>query len=138
MSFATDNDLVTLVPDIYDHNVDYWGDEIARAEEDIIRKIRTEWYNKRYSRYNWDQAELVESQWTQATLYRALGYYILPRLTQWRTEGDSFQQQMEFYQARFADEINDQFSIGIQYDYNGDSVIDETENYPSAQTRLWR
>lgn len=138
MAFATDSDLVRLVPDIYEHGVQDWSDELLRAEQDILRKIRTEWYNKRYSKYNWEKTRLYEAQWTQACLYRALANYILPRLTQWRTDGDAFREQMEFYQARFAEEMNDQFATGIQYDYDGNDVIEETEHYTAAQTRLWR
>lgn len=138
MKFATDSDLVMLVPDIYEHNVESWEDSINRAEEDIIRKIRAEWYNKKYSRYDWDLAELQNDQWTQATLYRALAYYILPQLTQWRQDGDSFREQMSFYQARYEEEMDDQFKIGILYGYHGSPVDDIPDQNPNTQDRLWR
>lgn len=138
MAFAQNTDLGELVPGIFDHGVEDWSKELTRAENDILRKIQVEWYNKRYNNDNWDQANLVEAQWTQATCYRALAYYILPQLTQWRVDGDSFQEQIDFYQARFAEEIADQFAIGIQYDYNEDNVIDESEHYYNQEDRLWR
>lgn len=136
--FATNNDLLDLLPAVFDHGVEDWTVELNRAEEDILRKIQAEWYNKRYNNDNWDPANLVESQWTQATLYRALSNYIMPRLTQWRTDGDAFQTQIKFYQDKFAEEIADQFAIGIQYDYNEDGNIDESEEYYNQQDRLWR
>ncbi len=138
MAFADNNDLLNLNSSIFEHEVQDWTAELTRAENDILRKIQAEWYNKRYNNDNWDPLNLVEAQWTQATMYRAIGYYIMPRLTQWRTDSDAFQEQMEFYQARFAEEMSDQFAIGIQYDYNEDTVIDESEEYYNQQDRLWR
>ena len=136
MSFADENDMSQLMPDIYNHGVDDWSLEISRASEDIRGKIKTEWHNKRGGK--WDSTKLDDAQWQAATLYRALAYYILPRLSQWRVEGDGFQNQMEFYQARYAEEIADQFAAGIVYDDDGDGEVSEGEVYTAPTTRLWR
>lgn len=137
MAFADNNDLLELIPSIFDHNVEDWSKELVRAESDINRKIQSEWYNKRYSG-SWDATKLTETQWTLATMYRALSYYILPQLSQWRIDGDSFREQIDFYQGRFAEEIADQFEIGIEYDYDGDGSVDDSEINKVSQDRLWR
>tara|TARA_R110000851_G_scaffold211412_2_gene363974 strand:+ start:1351 stop:1767 length:417 start_codon:yes stop_codon:yes gene_type:complete len=138
MAFATDSQLLEYVNTIFDHGVESWQTELDRAEDDVIRKIKVEWYNKRYSPSNFEAAELVATQWTAATIYRAIAYYIMPGLSQWRPESDSFREQIEFYQARYAEEIDDQFAVGIQYDFNNDDTIDAGEVYNASQTRVWR
>lgn len=138
MAFASDDDLVDMLPTVFDHGVATWQPQLDKAEADVVRKIQVEWYNKRYISNNFDQQYLTAVQWTNAVIYRALGYYILPQLSQWRPESDSFREQMEFYQARFAEEINDQFGIGIEYDYDRDGEVDQGEVYNNTQTRIYR
>lgn len=138
MAFATNTDLENLVSSVFEHGVDDWSTELSRAEEDVLKKIQIEWYDRRYSGLNWDATNLVESQWTTATCYRALAYYIMPKLSGWRPEGDSFREQIEFYSNRYAEEMNDQFAIGIQYDRDDDGTVTESETYPAIQNRLWR
>jgi hypothetical protein len=139
MAFADDNDLVTYVPTIFDHGATTFQSELDMAEDDIIREIRVRWYNRRYNRTNWDETLLDETQWTRATVYRALSAYILPRLSTWRPEGDSFREQVEFYQARYAEELEAEFMEGVRYDYDQDGSIDgTTEEYEMDMGRLYR
>lgn len=138
MAFATDSDLEDMISTIFDHGLDTFASELAKAEDDVVRKIKIEWFNKRYNPNTFNKSLLIESQWTNATVYRALGFYIMPKLSQWREDGDSFQEQMEFYQERFAEEMNDQFGVGIEYDYDEDGSIDNTEPYQNSQSRLYR
>jgi hypothetical protein len=137
MAFADDNDLVEYVPTIFSHGPTTFQSELNQAEQDIIRHIRTEWYNRRYSRGLWDSDLLDASQWCRATVYRALSAYILPRLSTWRPEGDSFREQINFYQERYAEEIAAEFAEGVRYDYNADEAITDTEEYEIAP-RLYR
>jgi hypothetical protein len=136
--FATNSDLLDLIPTVFNHGIESWTPELVRAENDLLRKIQAEWYNNRYDDDNWDPENLVALQWKTSVMYRALGYYIMPRLTQWRSVEDAFKTQMEFYQARYAEELDDQFQIGIQYDYNSDSVISDSDIHRFPQDRLWR
>jgi len=138
MAFATNNDLVDLVRGIFDHCVEVWTTQLLSAQGDVERKIQAEWYNNRYYSGDWDPTLLTETQWTRATCYRALSVYILTQLTQWRVDGDSFQEQIDFYQEKFAEEMSDQFAIGIQYDSNEDGAIDSGEEFTRPDTRLWR
>jgi hypothetical protein len=138
MAFATNSDLIDLNPGFMDHGVDDWTNELNKAESDIKTKIRGEWFNKRYSGDDWDPTLLTESQWTLATLYRALAHYILPQLSSWRTDGDSFREQISFYQANFAEEINLQFTLGVEYDYDEDGIVQDSEKNRVQQDRIWR
>lgn len=139
MAFADDNDLVTYVPTIFEHGATTYQSELNMAEDDIIREIRVKWYNRRYAQDNWNETLLDETQWTRATVYRALSAYILPRLSTWRPEGDSFREQIEFYQARYAEELDAEFAEGIRYDYDQDGSIDSgTEEYEFDTGRLYR
>ena len=138
MAFATNDDIVDIRPGIFDHGVEDWTVELNKAEADIILKIRADWFNKRYSRDDWDATLLTNTQWTTATIYRALAYYILPKLTQWRVDSDAFQEQIEFYQARYAEEMGAQFDFGIEYDYNEDTVVTDNEVNAMGQNRIWR
>lgn len=138
MAFATDTDLEQLLPTIFDHGINTFDTELAQAEDDIIRKIQVKWSNRVRGRLQFDESLLTESQWRNAALYRALGYYIMPKLSQWREEGDSFQNQIKFYEKRFAEEMEDQFSAGIEYDEDSSGDLDEGEYNEILQTRLYR
>ena len=138
MPFATDNDLLALIPTIFDHGEHSFQDDLDRAEADVVKKIKVEWYNKRYYSGSYDESLLTASQWKNATIYRALGFYIMPKLSQWRPESDSFREQMNFYQERFAEEMADEFGVGIEYDYNDDGTVDTGEEFQVSQTRMWR
>lgn len=138
MAFATENDLVDLLPSIYNHGVADWSAQITKAETDIKDIIKSTWYDKRYNDYSWDETKLVEAQWTDATLYRALYRYILPQLSQFRVDGDTFQEMMKYYKSEYKEEMNEQFSIGIKYDRNADDIITNNEIHDFPQTRIWR
>ncbi len=139
MAFATDGDILQYIPTIFDHGSDTYQFALDAAELDITRKIESEWYNKVYGDNDFDTSKLVDEQWTRATVYRALAHYIFPRLSTWRTEGDSFREQINFYRERYEEEMDLAFAAGIQYDYNGDSSINEdTEVYHNVQTRIYR
>jgi hypothetical protein len=139
MAFATDSDLLNYIPTIFDHGPNTYIEALEEAHKDVVRIIQTHWFNKIERFEDFDEKWLDGEQWTRAVVYRALGYYILPRLSSWRSESDSFRNQIEFYQARFDDEMDAVFAIGVRYDFDEDSTIDETtETEHYYQNRLWR
>lgn len=137
MAFATDEDLVLYVHDIFDHGIDTWTDELVLAEDDVTNQIKIKWYNLEHSKSTFDKTLLTESQWNKATVYRALSAYILPKLSTFKLE-DTFQEQMNFYKEQYADELNVQFQLGIEYDSNDDDTISSGEVNTFTQTRLYR
>ena len=137
MAFATNNNLNDLAPDVYEHGVDDWTDELASAEEDVTNYVRVKYWNDARSPSVFDKTRLTEAQWTKATVYRALSTYILPKLATFR-EGDVFLEQIKFYKERYAEEIDLQFSVGIQYDTDGDGNVTDGETVQYKQDRLYR
>lgn len=136
--FADEDDLVCLLPSIYKHGVEYWGEQIVQAENDIKEIIKLKWYNKAYNDSLYNSSLLVGAQWKDATLYRALYRYILPQLSQFRVDGDSFSEMMKHYKAEYNEEMAHQFELGIQYDRDEDNEIDPLAEEYRYQTRLYR
>ena len=134
MAFANNTNLQEYAPEVFEQGVDDWTDELAKAQIDVIK-----WWNKFYSRSQFDSSKLVEAQWTKATVYQAMYAYILPKLSTFRPEGDPFREQFVFYKDRFQEEWELQFGVGIQYDFDGDGSIDiNTDVRQVSQTRLYR
>jgi len=148
MSFANNSDLVTYYPTAMDHGVADWTNEIAQAQSDVETLVKTRWFNQEFGGNRasistvgyptFDATRLTESQWTRATVYRALAVYILPKLSTFRPEGDSFREQLAFFQNRFDEEFNMQLGAGVEYDSNDDGTITTGEKYAVAQDRLYR
>jgi hypothetical protein len=137
MTFATNETLQQYVTDIFDHGIDDWSDEIALAESDVIDQVRIRYWNKFHSAPNFDQSKLTATQWTKATVYRALATYIGPKLSTFRVD-DVFLEQIKFYKERYAEELDTQFALGIEYDTNGDSTVSNGEITTFVQDRLYR
>ena len=149
MSFATNEDLVEYYPTAMDHGVADWTAELAQAQSDVETLIKSRWFNKEFdnggARYRavggfptYDPTKLTAAQWTRATCYRALAFYILPKLSTFRPEGDAFREQLNFFSGRFEDEFNLQLGAGVEYDVNDDNTISEGEKFQVDQLRLYR
>jgi hypothetical protein len=147
MSFATNEDLVKYYSTAMDHGIADWSSELALAQSDVETLVKTRWYNQEFgsstSRFystipSFDATKLTSSQWTRATVYRALAVYILPKLSTFRPEGDSFREQLNFYQNRFEEEFNMQLGSGVEYDTNDDGTVATNEKFATAQDRLYR
>jgi len=137
MAFATNDDLTVYIQDIFDHGVSDWSDELALAETDVTNQIRIRYWDKFEDKAQFDKTKLVETQWKPATVYRALSAYILPKLSTFRLD-DTFMEQTAFYKTQYAEEINTQFQLGIEYDSDGDGAITASEITTMTQTRLYR
>ena len=140
-NYATNADLTTLIPTIVDHGETDFTDELTEATADVNRAIEIEWskrdFNKGSGNTRFDATLLDATQWKRATLYRALAYYIMPRLSPFRPD-DSFQLQMKLYKDMFAEEIAAEFARGIKYDADGDTSYSDDEYFEAPQDRLYR
>lgn len=138
MAWATDENLVDYIPDIFDHGESSFDTELLRSEDDVVRKIKGDWWNVSHTPSDFDKTKLVEGEWTRAVVYHALAYYILPKLANFGDE-DTFLAMRDFYESRYAEEMDEVFAAGVSYDFDGDSVInEETEVRRTTQTRLVR
>lgn len=136
-AYATDDDLVQVIPDIFDHGVDTFAPELLRSSGDINRRIKTEWWSARRDPDLFDATKLKAVDWERATIYHALAYYILPRLSNFQ-EDDTFQRQMVFYKERYQEEFSAVFAAGISYDENSDGSYSEAEIEYIRAERLYR
>lgn len=138
MAFATNENLVEYVPDIFDHGVTDWSDELARAETDVVTQIRIRYWNKMESRNLFNADRLTPEQWTRSVVYRALAAHIMPKLSTFRVD-DVFQEQIRFYREAYEEELNTQFALGIEYDTSGDGTVADSEITEfNIQDRLYR
>lgn len=138
MAFAVNENLHEYVPEVFDQGVDDWAPELAKAETDVVNQIKMTWWNKYEDPAQFDKTKLTESQWTKATVYKALYTYILPKLSTFRPEGDPFYNQLEFYKERFAEEFAVQFGVGVDYDHNNDGSVSADEVERLQLNRLYR
>jgi hypothetical protein len=139
MAMATNENLHTFAPEVFDQGVDDWSSELALAETDVISMIRIKYWNRYENPSDFNSARLTASQWQKSTVYKALYGYILPKLSTFRPEGDPFREQLTFYKERFNEEFDMQFGLGIDYDKDGSGSVDpDTEVDRIRQDRLYR
>lgn len=137
MAFSNDSDLTDIQPDILDLGIASFYAEHANAEADIKREIRSRWWSKTGYAGEMDDTLLTDTQWTKASAYLVLWKYALPQLTNW-VDGDRFQQMISFYRDMYNQEVEAVFDDGVEYDYNEDGTIQDTEKDIRITGRLTR
>ena len=144
MALFTEADMKEYMPDLHNYGIQDFSDMIAKTDEDIYRLLRIEWFPKLTSRStgassweSFDTNKLKDSQLKRSAVYYCLYKYVLPKLTQWAVEGDSFQTQIKFYRDAFEEE----FAIAqreLYYDWDGDGVYEDGEHEIQPAKRLVR
>ena len=137
MAFSSDADLMDIVPDVLSFGINSFSTDHAKAQADIERKIRADWWDKRGFSGELKPQYLTDSQWTRANAYLVLWKYALPQLTNW-VDGDRFQGMIDFYKSRFSEEIEAVFKDGVEYDDDNNGTIDNDEKTPINDGRLVR
>tara|TARA_R110001632_G_scaffold74730_1_gene170675 strand:+ start:348 stop:767 length:420 start_codon:yes stop_codon:yes gene_type:complete len=137
MAFSNDGDLMEIIPDILNLGIESFSEEHAKAQADIERKIRAEWWDKRGYSGELKPAYLTDSQWTQASCYLVLWKYALPKLTNW-VDNDRFMGMIDFYKSRYGEEVEAVFQDGVEYDADGDGDLTDGEKTPINHGRLVR
>ena len=149
MAMSTDSDLMVYQPEILQYGIDEFAGEHAKAEADILRKVRDEWWPKApytgladspNTGNEMDASKLTESQFTRCAVYRVLSEYALPQLTKWNAEGDEdkFQVMMAHYKKKYEEEFNSILRDGVEYDFDGDGTVEVGEEQPFHTRRLVR
>jgi hypothetical protein len=152
MAFAARTDLITYQPDIGDMGLStaQLDTYVTQAIADVQRDIRNKWWSVYHSNQSRNRSYaggieidltlLTDSQWTRATVYRCLGYYVCPSLTKFNPTGDEdrFQSMGSFYRERYEDEFADILRDGVEYDANDDSTISDAEKVAVHSLRLVR
>ena len=151
MAMSTDADLIKYQPDILTFGIDEFTDEHAKARDDILRRLRDEWWVRSRNVTNYDisrslpslemdDARLTESQFERCAVYRVLSEYALPQLTKWNNEGseDRFQVMMMHYRKKYDEEFNSILRDGVLYDFDNDGTVEATEKQPFNTRRIIR
>jgi uncharacterized Rmd1/YagE family protein len=150
MAMSTDEDLIRYQPDILNYGIDEFTDEHAKAQDDILRRLRDEWWSRAKNYKNtttlrtlpfleMDASKLTESQFNRCAVYRVLSAYALPQLTKWNASGDEdkFQVMMKFYAEKYNEEFSAILLDGVEYDFDGDG-LEDSEKQPFHTRRLVR
>ena len=83
MAFSEDKDLQELVPDILQLGIDTFADEHERAQADIQRELRIQWWDRKGIKGEMNATYLTDTQFTRCAAYLVLWRYALPQLTNW-------------------------------------------------------
>ena len=138
MAIFTEDNIVEYFPDLHNYGIQDFSDMISKTESDIHRLLRIEWFpTLRTSSGDYEPSRVKESQLTRSAVYYCLFKYILPQLTQWNVDGDSFVVQLDYYRATF----NDEFDLAkreLFYDWNNDGTFTEDERELQPSQRLVR
>ena len=137
MAFSNDDDLEAIVPDIFDLGILAFTAEHAKAQADIEREIRNRWWHRKGIQGEMVPSYLTESQWTRASAYLVLWKYALPQLTNW-VDDDRFLQMIDFYKARYGEELDAVFQDGVEYDADDDGTVTDKEKESIPLNRLNR
>jgi hypothetical protein len=132
MAFSNDTNLTDLLPDILTLGISSFADDHAKAQADIERELRIKWWPRKNIAGEMDNTKLTDSQFTRTASYLVLWRYALPQLTNW-VDGDRFQGMIDFYKARYGEELESVLSDGVDYDEDGDGVVKEDEKQPVGQ-----
>ena len=146
---VANSDLQSIQPDILGFGITDFGDQLQFAENDVLRRIREEWWEKyrhtvRYkditkiTTVEMTSSKLTNSQWTFAVCYMALWKYVFPQLTKWREEEDAFFKQIGWYKDRYEQEFQDILRDGVEYDEDSGGTVADSEKEPIHELRLYR
>lgn len=137
MAYSTDSDLQMILPDILDFGISSFVEEHAKAEADINRELRINWWTRTGRTGDMDTDLLTASQFSKASAYLVLWKYALTQLTNW-VSGDRFMNQINYYKDRYNEEMERIFADGVEYDFNEDGVVSEDEKNITLGARLVR
>ncbi len=132
MAYSSDADLLKLIPDILDFGIETFVAEHPKAKLDIERELRIKWWPRKGIAGEMDNSKLTSSQFTMTSAYLVLYRYVLPQLTNW-TDGDRFGNMIDFYKARYGEELEAVLADGVEYDEDGDGNVKLDEKQPVGQ-----
>jgi len=146
-NYTTDADLLEYEPQIKEYGILEFSAMHTKTTIDIQRHLRIEWWprvSRSSGRYfsttntEMDITKLTDSQFKRCAVYHCLSYYILPKLTQHTAEPDRFRMMIDFYKARFRDELDMVLQDGVEYDQDASGTVTDSEKQTTHYNRLVR
>lgn len=144
--YCTNDDLVSLRPNILLLGVADWGTEITEATTMINRAIETRWYRQACREYSLDYREYAfdadlllnaAEQLTRLCTYKAL-QLAYQKLQKDSPEADAFERQAKNYSKLYTTELADVLAQGLDYDWDDSGAIGDTEKRMPSMRRLKR
>lgn len=138
-NYATDSDLATYVPDIFEHGVASFTSELTRATDKVNKRLKADWWGQALGKHpnDFDSSKLNSAQWKETTVYAALAYFILPRLSSFRPD-DIFMEMSRFYRDQYEETFGRELLAGVDYDSDGDASYEDGERTFTRTDRLYR
>lgn len=138
-NYAQDQDVAAYVPDVFDHGVASFTSELTRATDTVNKRLKADWWSSSLGIHpnNFEVAKLNAEQWKEVTVYAALAYFILPRLSSFRPD-DIFIEMSAFYRDRYEETFARELLAGVDYDDDGDSSYEDEEKTFTRTDRLYR
>jgi len=148
-NYSTDADVLEYEPQIKEYGIIDFSSYHAKTTADIQRLLRIEWWPRvsrtqtasqyfRTTDLEMDNTKLQAAQFTRVAVFHVLAYYILPQLTQHGVERDRFREMIDFYKARFREELDLVLQDGVEYDFDSSGTVENTEKQPEHFNRLVR
>jgi hypothetical protein len=134
-NYANNTDVADYVPDVFDYEVVDFTSELTRATDMVNKRLKGEWW--RGASNDFDTDKLNAAQWKETTVYAALAYFILPKLSSFRPD-DTFLEMSLFYRDRFEDTYKREVASGVDYDDNNDGQYTDAERVYTRLDRLVR
>jgi len=132
MAYSSDADLLKLIPDILDLGIDSFFLEHPKAQADIQRELRIKWWPRKGISGEMDNTKLTATQFDRVSTYLVMWRYALPQLTNW-VDGDRFGNMIDFYRARYGEELDAILGDGVEYDADDDGSVANGEKKPVGQ-----
>ena len=146
--------LQKIQPDILGFGITTFVDQIQFAENDVLRRIREEWWERyrhqvRYkditkvTTLELESNKLTDAQWKRCVVYKTLAEYIYPILSKFKDPDggdgkDTFQNKMDFYRQKYSEEFQAVLRDGVEYDEDSSGTIQASEKEPIHMLRLQR
>jgi hypothetical protein len=138
-NYAVDSDVADYVPDIFDHGVASFTSELTRATDTVNKRLKADWWSSSRGLHPNDfvSTKLNPAQWKEVTVYAALAYFILPRLSSFRPD-DIFIEMSAFYRDRYEETFGRELLSGVDYDSDDDASYEDEEKTFTRTDRLYR
>ena len=145
-NYATDTDVLEYEPQLKEYGIIDFSDDLTKSTADVQRMLRIHWWPRVSRSYNtlrstsseMDVTKLTAAQFKRATAFHVIGYYIAPKLTQFSAEPDRFTLMIDFYKQKFQEEFDLVLGDGVEYDFNEDGSITDSEKQTVHYNRLVR
>jgi hypothetical protein len=144
-TYTSDQDLVKVRKNILELGVATWTDKISDAEEHLNRLVERRWYRGAAQErgLDWTETPFAPAKVNPASQLKNLASYkalemIYDYLATETQEPGAFERFRDHYARKFADELEEVLSIGIDYDWDASGAVSSDEKHVIVPRTLYR